>query len=77
MNTGLFLKKKEVWLSLLSLLGQLIIISLASFMLLHTDVSLGMAVVLVLVLLFITFIIAVTLLRLANLARSTDHPKKS
>ncbi|SFM82895.1 hypothetical protein [Methanolobus profundi] len=69
MNVSLFLKKKAVWLSLLSLLGQMIIISIASAMLLYTDVSLQRAIVLVLVIIGFTFVVVVTLLRLLDLAK--------
>lgn len=73
MNLGIFLKHKYVRLSLLSLLGQMIIISIASVMLFYTDLSLERAIVLVLVLLGFTFIFSVTILRLLNLAKSTGY----
>lgn len=73
MNLGIFLKHKYVRLSLLSLLGQMIIISIASAMLFYTDLSLERTIVLVLVLLGFTFIFSVTILRLLNLAKSTGY----
>jgi hypothetical protein len=73
MNLGMFLKHRYVRLSLLSLLGQMIIISIASVMLFYTDVSLERAIVLVVVLLGFTFIFSVTILRLLNLAKSTGY----
>ncbi len=73
MNLGMFLKHKYVRLSLLSLLGQIIIISIASVMLFYTDVSLERAIFLVVVLLGFTFIFSVTILRLLNLAKSTGY----
>lgn len=76
MNRRLFLKKKEVWLSLLSLLGQFIIMSAISFILFFTDVSAVKAALLFLVLLGFSFIAAVTLLRLADLAKATDSEGK-
>lgn len=71
MNMKHFLTRKEVWLSLLSLLGQLIIISIASTTLLNTDVSLERAAILIIVILGFTFVIAVTVLRLLRLAKVT------
>ncbi|WMW21153.1 hypothetical protein RE476_06955 [Methanolobus mangrovi] len=69
MNLKPFLTRKEVWLSLLSLLGQLMIVSITSFMLLNTDISMERAAILVIVILGFAFVIAVTILRLLNLAK--------
>jgi hypothetical protein len=66
-----FLTRKEVWFSLLSLLGQLIIVSIASFILFYTDVSIEKGVVLMIMLIGFTFVIAVTILRLLRLAKVT------
>jgi hypothetical protein len=71
MNMKPFLTRKEVWLSLLSLLGQLIIVSIASFILFYTDVSIEKGVVLMIMLIGFTFVIAVTILRLLRLAKVT------
>ncbi|WP_340820612.1 hypothetical protein [Methanolobus sp. WCC4] len=71
MNMKPFLTRREVWLSLLSLLGQLMIVSIASFMLLNTDVSMERAAILVIVIIGFAFVIAVTILRLLRLAKVT------
>ena len=75
MNLKLFLRHRDVQKSLLSLLGQVIIIFIASFVLFYTDPSLDRVIAMVVILLIFTFIFAVTLLRLANLAKVTDSPK--
>lgn len=75
MNTRLFLRHREVRLSLMSILGQLILITLTSVKLVAGGVSTEQDLVLVLVLIGFAFIFAVTILRLRNLAKITDYPE--
>jgi len=75
MNLKLFLKHRYVRTSLLSLLGQAMVIAVAAYMLFYTDPSLDRIIALVVVLLVFVFIFAVTLLRLKNLAKVTDSVK--
>ncbi|WMW25742.1 hypothetical protein RE474_03215 [Methanolobus sediminis] len=77
MNLKLFLKHREVQSSLLSLLGQLIIMILAALVIISGTVTGLKAVLIFIIILGFAYIFAMTLLRLKNLAKVTDSPKKS
>ncbi|WP_406658035.1 hypothetical protein V7O62_05655 [Methanolobus sp. ZRKC2] len=72
MNVELFLKHREVKLSLLSLVGQILIISFVSASLVYGDVSSERATLLIIVLISFIFVFLVTIRRLVLLAKSTD-----
>jgi|GEM_PF-3299981 len=77
MDLTIFVKKKHVWLSLLSLVGQIILISVASAILLYGDVSLEVTIILIVVLVGLIYVLSVTILRLINLAKVTGLYGKS
>ncbi|KXS40563.1 MAG: hypothetical protein AWU59_2477 [Methanolobus sp. T82-4] len=77
MDLTIFVKKKYVWLSLLSLVGQIILISTASAILLYADVSLEATIILVVLLVGLIYVLSVTILRLINLAKVTGLYGKS
>ncbi len=62
MDLMLFLKKKYVWLSLLSLVGQIILISVASAILFYADVSLEVTIILIVLLVGLIYVLSVTIL---------------
>ncbi|MDK2947566.1 hypothetical protein SAMN04488589_0472 [Methanolobus vulcani] len=77
MNLKLFLKHREVQSSLLSLLGQLIIMVLAALVIISGTVTGLRALLIFIIILGFAYIFAMTLLRLKNLAKVTDSQKKS
>ncbi|WP_321430586.1 hypothetical protein [uncultured Methanolobus sp.] len=76
MNLKLFLRHREVQSSLLSLLGQLIIMILSSLVIISRAVTGLRAVLIFIIILGFAYIFAVTILRLKDLAKATDSPKK-
>jgi positive regulator of sigma E activity len=76
MNLKLFLRHREVQSSLLSLLGQLIIMILSSLVIISRAVTGLRAILIFIIILGFAYIFAMTLLRLKNLAKVTDSPKK-
>jgi positive regulator of sigma E activity len=76
MNLKLFLRHREVQSSLLSLLGQLIIMILSSLVIISGAVTGLRAILIFIIILGFAYIFAMTLLRLKNLAKVTDSPRK-
>jgi positive regulator of sigma E activity len=76
MNLKLFLRHREVQSSLLSLLGQLIIMILSSLVIISRAVTGLRAILIFIIILGFAYIFAMTLLRLKNLAKVTDSPRK-
>ncbi|TGC11321.1 hypothetical protein [Methanolobus halotolerans] len=76
MDAGSFLNNREVRLSLLSLLGQIIIISFASATLIYEDVSQERYTVLIILVLAFMSLVVLTVLRLLRLAKDADSSGK-
>jgi hypothetical protein len=70
MDIGLFLKHREVRLSLLSLIGQLLIIGLVSATLIYKNVSSEKAITLLFVLIAFVAIVLITIRRLVILEKN-------
>jgi positive regulator of sigma E activity len=77
MNLKLFLKHRQVQSSLLSLLGQLIIMVLSALVIVSGAVTGLRAILIFIIILGFAYIFVMTLLRLKTLAKVTNSPKES